>query len=155
MVGDGPYPTRKYPSKGVLFLPGQPSIVFVTVCTEKRTPWLAQAACHTALGEAWETADAWLVGRYVVMPDHIHLFASPGMKDATIERWVQFWKSLVSRNLAGRAKGWQKGCWHHRLRRGESYEAKWRYVVDNPVRAGLVQDAQEWPFQGELQVLRW
>ena len=32
---------------------------------------------------------------------------------------------------------------------------KWEYVVRNPVRAGLVNRREDWPFQGELNVLRW
>ena len=149
------HPTRKYPSKGVLILPNQPTIAFVTICAKKRIAWLADRECHSALRKAWAEADGWLVGRYVVMPDHIHLFAAPGAKDIEIEPWVQFWKSLVTRNLKDRAKGWQKGCLHHRLRRDESYEQKWQYVLDNPVRKGLVQDSRDWPFQGELEVLPW
>jgi len=41
------------------------------------------------------------------------------------------------------------------LRRGQSYDEKWDYVVDNPLRAGLVERAQDWPYQGELNVLSW
>ena len=35
---------------------------------------------------------------------------------------------------------WQKGLFDHVLRSGESYDEKWDYVRENPVRAGLVQD---------------
>jgi len=41
------------------------------------------------------------------------------------------------------------------LRRGESYDAKWDYVVANPVRAGLVSKSEDWPYQGEMNVLTW
>ena len=37
----------------------------------------------------------------------------------------------------------------------ESYTQKWHYVRENPVRKGLVKDADEWPFQGMLNVLPW
>jgi len=33
------------------------------------------------------------VGRYVVMPDHIHLFAAPGELQEPLENWIRFWKS--------------------------------------------------------------
>lgn len=149
------FPTRKYPARGVLVVRHAPTIAFVTVCTRNRTPWLAERECHGALKMSWGKADAWLVGRYVIMPDHIHLFAAPGARDVEMERWVQFWKSLVTRTLGERAKGWQRRCWHHRLRRGESYEEKWAYVVDNPVRKGLVTTHEDWAFQGELEILSW
>jgi len=38
---------------------------------------------------------------------------------------------------------------------GESYSEKWNYTVQNPVRAGLVSNAEEWPFQGEIVSIRW
>jgi hypothetical protein len=50
---------------------------------------------------------------------------------------------------------WQTDHWDTRLRSGESYDAKWEYVRNNPVRAGLVKTADEWPYQGELNVLPW
>ena len=43
----------------------------------------------------------------------------------------------------------------HQLRRAESYDQKWRYVIDNPVRAGLVEVTEDWPFQGEMNSLDW
>jgi putative transposase len=39
------------------------------------------------------------------------------------------------------------------LRNDESYSQKWEYVRENPVRAGLVVRADEWPYQGELVVI--
>ena len=38
---------------------------------------------------------------------------------------------------------WQSDHWDTRLRSGESYDAKWEYVRNNPVRAGLVKTAEE------------
>ena len=71
------FPARKRPAHGVNFDPGKPTIIFVTVCTKKRRPWLAVPSVHALLREVWTVADVWLVGQYVIMPDHIHLFASP------------------------------------------------------------------------------
>src|SRR5467141_3606577 len=52
-------------------------IVFLTVCTEKRKPILACGDVHQLLITSWRMADAWTIGRYVVMSDHIHLFCAP------------------------------------------------------------------------------
>ena len=49
---------------------------------------------------------------------------------------------------------WQREFFDHVLRSEESYAEKWRYVRDNPVRAGLVSRAEEWKLQGEIEVLR-
>jgi REP element-mobilizing transposase RayT len=48
---------------------------------------------------------------------------------------------------------WQKGFFDHVLRSEESYEEKWRYVRQNPVRAGLIKRPEEWPYQGEIHRL--
>src|SRR4051794_11733079 len=50
---------------------------------------------------------------------------------------------------------WQREAWDTQLRRQESYASKWEYVVNNPVRAGLTKRAEDWPYQGELNELRW
>ena len=51
---------------------------------------------------------------------------------------------------------WQEGKpWDTRLRRSESYQEKWQYVRENPVRKGLVENADDWPYQGMLNVLPW
>ena len=71
------FPSRHHPAHGVHSDSHNPIIVFLTVCTKDRSPWLANAAVHSLLREAWSTADAWLIGRYVIMPDHLHLFAAP------------------------------------------------------------------------------
>jgi hypothetical protein len=43
-----------------------------------------------------------------------------------------------------------EGFFDHVLRSRESYEQKWLYVRENPVRAGLVQRVDDWPFAGEI-----
>jgi putative transposase len=131
----------------------RPTIVFVTVCTKDRRPILANATALDALVHAWTSATAWLVGRYVVMPDHVHLFVTPGPNPLELGNWVAFWKSRLART-PGKAI-WQEGYWDRTLREAESYAEKWAYVRDNPVRKGLVSDASDWPFAGTLNGLRW
>jgi hypothetical protein len=45
---------------------------------------------------------------------------------------------------------WQKTFFDHVLRSAESYERQWTYVFANPLRAGLVKDPADWPYQGEI-----
>ena len=45
---------------------------------------------------------------------------------------------------------WQEGFFDHLMRSDESYSQKWNYVRQNPVRAGLVKSADDWPYQGEI-----
>jgi len=130
-------------------------IVFLTVCSRQRRKILADQAVQ-ALVSAWESTTQWKVGRYVVMPDHIHLFCSPAQRDAeNIAKWVAYWKRLVSRKLPDLKPIWQRDCWDTQLRSHESYSEKWAYVRNNPVRAGLVADADDWQYQGTVRHLLW
>ena len=45
---------------------------------------------------------------------------------------------------------WKEGFFDHVLRSDESYSQKWNYVRENPARAGLVNLAEDWPYQGEI-----
>ncbi len=109
---------------------------------------------HMRITNSWLKADHWQVGRYVIMPDHIHLFCAPNAFSAgTMTSWISYWKRLVT--FSSGQSFWQKNYWETQLRRHESYDAKWEYVRQNPIRAGLAQTPDEWPHQGELNVLRW
>jgi putative transposase len=117
---------------------------------------LASPSPHQAIVDAWVKASTWLVGRYVVLPDHVHLFCAPNGIDApSLERWMRFWKSRVTGLIGKQGQVWQRHHWDRQLRRGESYDEKWEYVRNNPVRHGYVVNADDWPYQGELNELRW
>jgi Transposase and inactivated derivatives len=146
---------RRHPAHGTHIFLGTPTIVFLTVCTKDRAPWLACEAAHATLRDAWAKAETWRVGRYILMPDHLHLFCSPANLETSLETWVRYWKSWFRKQCGSPDWRWQSHHWDTRLRRGESYSTKWEYVVQNPVRAGLVGDSSEWPYQGECHVLSW
>ena len=148
-------PSRKRLDHSVFFPPSGPVIVFVTVCTKAKARWLATSECHALFKEMWLDADSWIVGRYVVMPNHVHLFAAPGERVLPLENWVSYWKSLFTKRHGAPGHRWQSRCWDRRLRSDESYAEKWAYVRGNPVRHGLVVTEDDWPFQGELNELQW
>lgn len=109
------------------------------------------------LRREWATAKdrhGWLVGHYVVMPDHVHFFCAEvtGGARHTLSRFVGGWKEWTAKELIRLlpilAPAWQKRFFDHVLRSDESYAEKWMYVRNNPVRAGLATDADTWPFQG-------
>ena len=90
------------------------------------------------------------------MPDHLHFFCvnneTPGA--GSLSRFMAGFKQWTAKGIL-RATGaappfWQKGFFDHVLRSDESYESKWGYVRENPVRAGLVSNADEWPYAGEI-----
>jgi len=134
------------------------TIIFVTICTKERKPILANNIAMDLLVEKWRRADGWLVGRFVIMPDHVHLFCAPARLDSCkLRDWVTFWKTIVSKSWPQRDQLplWQQNFWDRQLRREEGYAEKWEYVQQNPVRHGLVTCPEDWQFQGELNQLRW
>ncbi|MBU0519503.1 transposase [bacterium] len=136
----------------------RPPIIFLTVCTDKRKPVLCRNVAHQLIVDTWQKADKWLVGRYVIMPDHLHLFCSPkDWNSYPLNRWVQYWKSHISRSWISLEEQplWQRSFWDTQLRREESYLIKWQYIRLNPVRKNLCSDPQEWPYQGEINELVW
>ena len=126
----------------------------MTVCTKGRAKQLANAEVHDGLLKAWKKANRWVIGAYMIMPDHIHFFCSPTDIDLAIEPWITFWKREFRRALGAGAPRLQIDSFHHRLRGAESYSEKWEYVRENPVRADLVSKADDWPYQGVLNELR-
>ncbi|PYL84261.1 MAG: hypothetical protein DMF23_06740 [Verrucomicrobia bacterium] len=125
-----------------------PPIFFVTACTRKRKAMLASEQVAEILIDEWQSAQqrhGCHVGRYVIMPDHVHLFCTPNRNSTSLSGFVGAWKRWSSRRIskmprtASTATGtiWQREFFDHLLRSEESYDQKWNYVRDNPVRAGL------------------
>ncbi len=71
-----------------------------------------------------------------------------------MSNWIKMWKSVSSRQLKQSAGAqppvWQEDYFDRYPRSDESYEEKWWYVRHNPVRAGLVNDPEAWPFRGRI-----
>ena len=107
-------------------------VVFLTVCTAKRAPILNNAAAHAILRTLWQesrTRNGWCVGRYVIMPDHVHLFAMPDVNPVNFQQWVSVWKSLSARQITAQTKAqapiWQRDYFDRFLRTRDTYGAKW------------------------------
>jgi putative transposase len=130
-------------------------LYFVTFCTHERQRFLAKDEVHTAFVLFAKRAEYNFniaVGRYVIMPDHVHLFVRGGCS-FRLGAWIGTLKqALAKAGMLSRAKGqvWQEGFFDHLLRTNESYSQKWNYVRENPVRAGLVKSVADWPYQGEI-----
>jgi REP element-mobilizing transposase RayT len=135
-------------------------IYFLTTNTAGRHPLLDHPSVHEALVHfalRGSEHGAWL-GRYVLMPDHCHLFLACDDERITLSAWMKSFKNTLSKAL--RALGfpsphWQKGFFDHLLRSHESAAEKWEYVRQNPVRAGLVARAEDWPYAGEIFPLEY
>ncbi len=90
------------------------------------------------------------------MPDHLLFFCvigeTPGA--TSLSRFTAGFKQWTAKGILRAAREappvWQKQFFNHVLRSDESYESKWHYVRENPVRAGLLSAADDWPYGGEI-----
>ena len=128
---------------------------FVTFNTYKRQSLLARDEVHAAFRtfsiKAQERNVA--VGGYVIMPDHVHLFAAFPIDGITLPSWVQSLRNVIGKRLLKlgiHKPHWQEGFFGHLLRSHESYAQKWEYVRMNPVRAKLCDTPEAWPYQCEI-----
>ena len=132
-------------------------LFFVTFCTYERRKLHALDAVHAefvAFALQANSQHSIAVGRYVIMPDHVHLFVR-GPDDFQLGSWVGRLKQALAKHiaLAAAAPIWQRGFFDHVLRSDESYSQKWNYVRENSVRAGLVKNANDWRYSGEIVLI--
>jgi putative transposase len=122
--------------------------LITVVCADRRPRFgsLAEGRCFVKAIRRVEPQAATLC--YVVMPDHVHwLMQLADGQD--LSKNVQKVKSCTTRGLhaTGAAPGpiWQPGFHDRALRREEDLRDVARYVVANPLRAGVVQSLREYP----------
>ena len=147
--------SRKRPVHCVIPSADRATVVYITICTKDREQWLADPEVHAQLITVWSEAKAWLVGRYVIMPDHIHLFAGWAGGEIMLETWVRYWKRLFSLKHGKSSHKWQSGHWDTTMRTMKQCEEKWEYVLNNPVRHKLVEKAEDWPYAGIVHDFVW
>ena len=123
---------------------------FITTVTWQRAPIFRKEARARLLIDVlldYRDQGKYLLHEFVIMPDHLHLLLTPGA-DISVERAVQFIKGGYSYRLrkVEKIQVWQESFTNHLIRDAEDYERHCSYVRLNPVRAGLVRDAAEYPF---------
>jgi len=158
----------KPPRLGLLFARFEAPVYLLSFNTHTRRQVLATAAVHAAFIKYCHHAAKFgiIVGRYVIMPDHVHLFLCFGSNcTITLSEWIKGMKRQLNSALSDcsvrptRISGqilsslWQPGFHDHLLRSSESYVDKWNYVHENPVRTGLVETAEAWPYAGEIGII--
>ena len=89
----------------------------------------------------------YLLHEFVLMPDHFHLLITPTV---TLERAMQFVKGGFSfranRELGFAHEIWQPSYYDRRVRVAEECFAFREYIRQNPVKKGMVQVAEEFPY---------
>ena len=93
------------------------------------------------------TANRFYVDAAVLMPDHLHIVGQ--LRNSTLARMMHTLKSYTANCLVASGVDmpvWQDGYHDHGLRDDEDYRGRARYVLQNPVRAGLARQVDDYPF---------
>ena len=126
------------------------ALFFVTVnCSDRGFPQLTQQDVATALIDAvrfYHDQGKWQIRLFLIMPDHWHAIFSLH-RELGLAQTLKAWKRYTARSTGVR---WQDGFFDHRLRNDGEVAEKFHYVLTNPVRAMLCDQAEDWPHR-----LRW
>jgi len=136
--------------RGRCSITGQ-SYLVTTICSDRIprfTEW-RNAAC---MSSAFTEPRLWRTSRlqcWVLMPDHLHFMVELGAEP--LSRLVQRIKCVtaraINRSMGGSGRRlWTPGYHDRALRREEDLRAVARYVIANPLRAGLAASIGEYPY---------
>jgi putative transposase len=141
-----------HPPRVPVWLPWEQRVIyFVTLCVQDRQCVLANDAAFEAFKAAVARLSHWKVLAAMAMPDHMHVVVAPTQdRNAKLGSFAGAVKRWMREELNATWK-WQPGCFDRLLRSDESLHEKWLYIQENPVRAGLVQDWKDWPYQIGLE----
>ena len=90
---------------------------------------------------------------YCLMPDHVHLLIGVDTT-APLSAVIGIWKSRCARAWRERnrsASFWQRGFYDSVIRTHEDLRRAALYILENPVRAGLVEDYRNYPLAGSME----
>jgi REP element-mobilizing transposase RayT len=125
---------------------------FVTTTTHDREPIFSEATTAASFVEELlrlRSELGFLLLSYVVMHDHVHLLIVPG-PDAGLAKIMQHVKGRFARRFneskGGQGKLWQARYYETIIRGEDSLHRRIEYIEQNPVAAGLAEDAPSYRF---------
>ncbi len=122
---------------------------FITFSCYRRQPLLGSAHAKRWFEQAPEQVRrqyGFYITGYVVMPEHVHLLLSEPER-STLARAVQAMKQSVARKLiGGREHFWQARYYDFNVWTKHKRVEKLRYMHRNPVKRGLVEKPEQWPW---------
>ena len=129
-----------------------PFTYFVTCSTYKREQYfLVRRPVHMLLNLMRETGLTYgfTESVYCFMPDHLHMLLE-GKQDSKLQDYMKIFKqtSALSFKREFNKILWQRSYYERILRRDENLENVALYILNNPVRAGIVDDFIKYPYLG-------
>jgi putative transposase len=126
-------------------------VYFLTFCTHARRDTFRDPSVATmVIGQMLRAAArfAFAVLAYCVMPDHVHLLAQGKSDRSDLRRFVRHIKQVTAQTHHTKGPMWQEGYYDHVVRPEEDVSGIARYIVENPIRARLVNSTSEYAFIG-------
>ncbi len=114
--------------------------------------WLQKPAVADLVSNVIEAADVerhlCVLHCFVVMPNHVHMLFTPHRSLREVTNWIKGVSARRANQVLGRTGTpfWQDESFDHWARSREEFEKIERYILENPVRAGLVREPAEWKF---------
>ena len=132
---------------------GEGAYSLTLACARRRTVFVDDRLVGSCIETLRSCAEkhGFTVLAYCFMPDHVHLLVEGG-SESDLAQFVKDFRQRTGyayRRVSGEPM-WQKSYYDHVLRREEDVREAARYVVGNPVRAGLVATAGEHPYSGSF-----
>ncbi|RPI54261.1 MAG: transposase [Acidobacteria bacterium] len=126
---------------------------FLTFCTFRRHHFFIDATTvSNTLTQFRQTSqrEGFEILAYCFMPDHTHELVEGLHESADLRRFCKLAKQRSGgvHARSGRGPLWQEGYYDRVLRDGEDIRQVARYILNNPIRAGLVNTPADYPYLG-------
>jgi len=135
--------------------------IHVTICTDnKKNIFDSEVNAKIVIEELLKTSKdlEFRVVCYCLMPDHLHIIISPGDSNLPLSKFLNVFKgrtATILREREGLNKIWQRSAFDHVIRAEEGLKAVVEYIMNNPVRKGIVEESNNYPhsewFEGEVE----
>lgn len=128
---------------------------FVTICTHNQKQAFTSERCIRTVSDILkETAEqeGFTVWAWCFMPEHLHILVEGVDEKSDFRRFIKIFKqkSGYQRKQIEGEKLWQEDYFERILRREETTPKVIEYILNNPVRRGLVSSPEEYPFSYSL-----
>lgn len=128
---------------------------FITILTKERNRYLKKTdIVEPIITIMKDTAEKEMVSvdAFCFMPDHVHLLLRGADEDADVKKFMKLFKQKSGYWFKQR---FQRSLWHlsyydHVLRKDEDIRETVMYILNNPVRKGIVSDYKEYSFNGSF-----
>jgi REP element-mobilizing transposase RayT len=143
-------------------------VYFLTICSDNKQPYFSDSRISKIIVDELEHRhknQEIKLFCYSIMPDHLHILISlekgftkkkGAFGERTLQNWVSAFKRYTAR-IAGEMVDirplWQQNFYDHVVRKDESLVDTCSYILNNPVRKGMVSNWEEYPYSKIVDTL--